>query len=94
VPKTKEQSNKVMLTTIDNPYNPFTQFDQWLNYDVSQGYNTCGLLSRIARTSPSLSVVDQALAIVIAMDEIVAHNVMGVHKKVTDKDYTDIVLKT
>jgi len=88
MPETKEQTNRVMLTTTDNPYNPFTQFDQWLDYDVTKGYNTCGLLSRIVRTSPSLSVVDQADAIDVAMTEIVDHNVMGVHKKVTAKDYT------
>ncbi len=89
MPETKDQQDESMLTTIDNPYNPFTQFDQWLDYDSSKGYNTCGLLSRIARTSPNLSVVDQKEAIQIAIKEILHHNVMGVHRKVTSKDYAN-----
>ena len=37
----------VMLTTIDNPYNPFTNFNEWYAFDVSHGYNTCAYLSRM-----------------------------------------------
>ena len=25
----------VMLTTLSNPFNPFTQFDEWYDYDVT-----------------------------------------------------------
>ena len=42
-----------MLTTIDNPYSPFTQFDEWLEFDTLKGYNTCGYLARVAKTSSS-----------------------------------------
>jgi len=75
------------LTTIDNPYNPFTEFEQWLYFDISKGYNTCGLLARIARTSHELSDEDQDLAIQTAIDEIVKENVYGVHVKVTEKSF-------
>ncbi len=84
----KDQVDEIMLTTIDNPFNPFTQFDQWLDYDTTKGYNTCGMIDRITLTSPALSTVDQELAIEEAINEILEHNVMGVHKKVTNKDYT------
>ena len=40
-------ANEVMLTTIDNPYNPFEQFDLWLLCDKDKGYNTCEYLARI-----------------------------------------------
>ena len=46
---------KCMLTTVDNPYNPFTQWDAWFRFDRDQGYNSCGYLARIVHTSDSLS---------------------------------------
>lgn len=71
-----------MLTTVDNPYDPFTQFDEWYAYDESKGYHTTSLLARITRTSHELSEPDQSLAIEQAIDEIVFENVSGMHRKV------------
>lgn len=76
-----------MLTTIDNPYNPFTQFDEWFAFDESKGYYTCEYLARIARSSDELSPEDEALAINAAIDEIVELNVLGIYKKVSRKDF-------
>lgn len=73
---------EVMLTTVDNPYDPFTQFDDWKAFDDLQGYHTCEYLARIARTSNDLSYADQAIAVEQAIDEIVELNVLGVYKKV------------
>lgn len=72
-----------MLTTVDNPYDPFTQFDAWLSYDTVSGYHTLGLLARIAKTSDELSEADQSRAIENAIDEIVYENVLGIFRKVT-----------
>ena len=71
-----------MLTTLDNPYDPFTQFDDWYRYDEDNGYNTCEYLARICETSDELSESDQNLAIEQAIDEIVEFNVTGNYKKV------------
>lgn len=73
----------VMLTTVDNPYDPFDHFDEWYAYDSRRGYNSLGLLARIAKTSPYLSELDQHEAIETAIDEIVEENVLGIFKKVT-----------
>ena len=75
----------VMVTTTDNPYDPFTQFDQWYSFDILQGYNTCSYLARIAKTSPDLSPLDQAIAIEEAVDEIVEMNLLGNYKKVVNE---------
>lgn len=71
-----------MLTTVDNPYDPFTEWDEWFLWDSRAGYHTPGLLARIANASTDLSEADQYLAIQVAMDEIVRENVLGVHRKV------------
>ena len=49
---------KYMLTTEDNPFNPFTQWDDWYFYDLSKGYNTCERLARIAK--PGFVLPDEA----------------------------------
>lgn len=71
-----------MLTTVDNPFDPFIQFDEWLAYDIKLGYNTSGFLARVARLSNDLSQPDQDQAIQDAINEIVEENVLGVYKKV------------
>lgn len=71
-----------MLTTVDNPFSPFTQWKEWFTYDTTSGYHTCGLLARIVVTSDELSYGDQALAVQEAIDEIVRENVSGVHRKI------------
>lgn len=71
-----------MLTTVDNPYNPSTQFDEWYEFDVAAGYNTTSLLARIVKSSDELSEADQDAAIEDAIDEIVKENVSGMHRKI------------
>lgn len=73
-----------MLSTIDNPFNPFEEFDKWYNYDVSKGYNCCSYLSKIAKTSDELPENLNQLEIERAIDEIVEININGMYIKVTD----------
>jgi hypothetical protein len=71
-----------MLTTVDNPYDPFTQFDEWYRFDEQSGYNTTGYLARVTITSTELSDTDQSNAIEEAIDEIVQLNANGMYRKV------------
>lgn len=75
-----------MLTTVDNPYDPFTQWELWFAWDERAGYHTAGLLARIAKVSPDLSEADQHLAIQDAIDECVEINTLGVLRKVKRGD--------
>jgi hypothetical protein len=71
-----------MLTTTDNPYDPFTEFDKWKTFDESKGYNSCAYLARIAKTSDELSEEDERIAIEDAIDEIIKENILGIYRKV------------
>jgi len=71
-----------MLTTVDNPFSPFTQYDAWQAWDEDHGYFSAGLLAREAKTSNELSETDEAIAINQAIDRIVKENLSGMHKKV------------
>lgn len=75
--------SKCMLTTFDNPYNPFEQFISWFLFDVEKGYNTCSYLGRIARTSDQLSEEENELEIERAIDEIIKYDFRNIYKKVT-----------
>lgn len=76
------------LTTFDNPYNPFDQFESWFLYDVEKGYNTCGYLARIAMTSEQLTDNENEEEIERAIDEIIKLDFMNIYKKVYRKSET------
>lgn len=71
-----------MLSTVDNPYSPFTQWDEWLTYDEQRGYHTCAYLDRVTVSSDKLSDVDQDQAIQDGIDDIVEHDPTGLYIKV------------
>lgn len=75
-----------MLTTIDNPFDPFTQFDDWFQFDESKGYHTCQFLAKISKASSEMSDADYESEMERAIDEIVKYNVRGIDKKVTNND--------
>lgn len=79
-----------MLTTTDNPYNPFTHWDEWFAFDVQKGYNTPGILARIAVASDELPEELESSAIEEAIDEIVQINALGLYRKITEND-TDMI---
>ena len=78
--------SKYALTTIDNPYDPFDQFDDWYRYDRDKGYNSCSYLDRIAKTSDSLSDSENNKEIERAIDEIIKYDFMNVYKKIKRAD--------
>ena len=74
-----------MLTTIDNPFDPFKQFDSWFLFDVEKGYNSCAKLGRIARTSDQLSEEENTEEVNRAIDEIIRYDFQNIYKKVQQK---------
>lgn len=82
----KEKLVEYMLTTIDNPYDPFTQYDEWEAYDKSMGYYTSEYLARIVNTSFDLGPEEICQNINAAIDEILKLNVLGIYRKVKKGD--------
>lgn len=71
-----------MLTTYDNPFNPFEQFSSWFLFDVEKGYNTCSYLARIAKLSDEMSQQEEDEEVERAIDEIIKYDFMNIYKKV------------
>lgn len=74
-----------MLTTADNPYNPFTHFDEWRLFDEAQGYHSLSFLARVTATADELSDVDQRVAQERGIDEIVSEDYSGLYLKVNEE---------
>ena len=71
-----------MITTVDNPYDPEQEFSQWYVYDMTNGYNTCEYLGRIAQTSDQLSDEENAIETEKAIDDIIKYDFRDIYKKI------------
>ncbi len=76
------ERHRYYLTTIDNPFDPYDQFDAWYMYDEMSGYGTCGLLARFARTSDALSDEENATVINDAITRIIALDPFNIYKRI------------
>lgn len=66
------QTKDIWITTVDNPFDPFTQFDRWLNFDEQNGYRTCERVARLAHCSPeNLTTKENNEMIDIALTRLV-----------------------
>lgn len=77
---------RCMLTTFDNPYDPFDQFIPWFLFDIEKGYYTCSYLGRIARISDQLSDAENDMEVERAIDEIIKYDFRNIYKKVVREE--------
>ena len=73
------------LTTFDNPYDPFSQFDLWFAFDVEKGYYSCSRLARVAKISEEMTEKEVSEEIERAIDEIIQYDFLNIYKKVCKK---------
>ena len=71
------------LTTFDNPFDPFEQFDSWLLFDKEKGYNCCERLARISNISESMTQKEIYEETERAIDEIIKYDFLNIYKKVS-----------
>jgi hypothetical protein len=72
-----------LLTTYDNPFDPFEDFASWYQFDMEKGYCSCSHLMRIAQLEESFSEEEREQEIERAIDEIIFYDFLGIYKKVT-----------
>lgn len=80
---------KFALTTVDNPYDPFVQYRDWLIFDEAAGYCSNQYLARIAKVSSSLSENENNEEIEKAIDEIIKLDFTKKYKKAINKNYKE-----
>ena len=71
-----------MLTTIDNPFDPFEQFTSWFLFDTAKKYNSSSRLARIAHLSDDMTEKEVNEEIERAIDEIIKYDPFNMYKKV------------
>lgn len=76
-------SKNSLLTTFDNPFNPFDDFTSWFLFDVEKGYNTCAYLARIANFSDDMSQKEIDDETERAIDQIISYDFMNIYRRVT-----------
>lgn len=70
------------LTTIDNPYHPVDEYEQWHRFDIQSGYNTEALLQRVANTSFWNSDGQNQFLENCAIDEIIRQDLCLIYRKI------------
>ena len=80
---------QALLSTKDNPFDPFTQEDDWRRFDFDHGYNCDGLMAKFAKTSDQLSEVDELRQIEEGIDTILRLHNYEIYKKVVKEDESD-----
>ena len=66
-----------MLSTPDNPFNPWTHYDQWFDWDTSRGYNTASYLATVVQLINANGRVSDDDALTLAIDDILEFNITG-----------------
>lgn len=68
-------NKNICLTTYNNPYDPFVDWDSWYRFDVNNGTDCCGYLSRmvdsILEKNPKIDKTKDSFVDEETMDEIV-----------------------
>lgn len=67
----------VAITTSDNPFDYFDDFDNWFLYDIEKGYHTLEVMSRLTYTSTELSDRVYEAEVERVVDEMVYHDVIN-----------------
>lgn len=88
-----ETKQTPFLTTIDNVWNPFTNFDEWLAFDLSNEHYSNETLAKIALVSDELSDEENRQEIERAIDRIVELDPTKEFAKVYKDTYDEDIAK-
>lgn len=79
----------IAVTTIDNPFDPIDDFDNWYKYDVQKNYNSCSYLARLSNTSDNITEAEYDAEVEDAIDSMVRWNPLLYKKIVREKETSD-----
>lgn len=80
-----------MLTTVDNPYNPYDNFLRWFEYDELHGYHCCEKIGALAKINDGMSSDEVSEANELAIDTVILNDFTGLYRKVNEKTAKELV---
>ena len=85
---------RVALTTIDNPFDPFTEFSDWLDEDNRLGYSTPSLVGRFSVLYGLDGDENDIERYEEILDEIIRYDILNVYVKKYSDDSEGFDIKT
>lgn len=86
-PADRNDTLHIWITTVDNPFDPFDDFDNWYRFDESKGYCTSGYLARYFDADTSdMNDTEYEARLAIDIDKILNNDFMGQYFKVTHEN--------
>lgn len=76
---------RFMLTTLDNPFDPFEDFTAWYKFDLEKDHQTSSRIARLAQLDPEMSQKEMDEEQMRAMEFIFDHDLEGKYVKVWEK---------
>jgi hypothetical protein len=74
-----------MLSTIDNPFNPFEDFASWFRFDSEKNYNSSEYVARLANYKDDMTQREIDMETERAIDKIIFYDPIGIYIKVPNK---------
>ena len=81
----KHSDFNAMLSTIDNPFNPFEKYDEWKAFDTVYGHNcyeTLAVLGSFGLLQSRLTKAEFEQHVVNTMNELIENDPLGIYIKV------------
>lgn len=75
-------NDEYMITTIDNPYDPFEQFDLWFMFDIEKGYYTYSKIARLSNVTFDMAPFEFDRETNRAIDKLIEIDFANIYKKV------------
>jgi hypothetical protein len=78
--------NARLLTTFDNPFNPFVDFKKWYLYDCEKEHNTSSRIARLMETNYEMTEKEIDEEEDRVMDFILKYDLEGKYFKGTEEE--------
>lgn len=75
-------TKQVRITTIDNPFDPFDNSENWLMFDIEKGYYTNNKIARLVNLTDDMTDKEELEEIERAIDRLIEIDPLDIYIKV------------